>query len=62
MHYLHPGSGRIVGNNDVFYVRTRDFSQENKLIFKELVTDAKNGLFNDAFSSFNEAFNQVDLK
>lgn len=60
MHYLHPGSGRIVGNNDVFHVRTRDFSQENKLIFKELVTDAKNGLFNDAFSSFNEAFNQVD--
>ena len=61
MHYMYCGFGRIEGNNDIFYSRKRDFSPANKTIFSELVDDAKNGLFDNAFSAYDEAFSQVDL-
>ena len=36
MHYLNIGDGRIKGNNDLFYVRKRDYDSSNKNMFIEI--------------------------
>jgi|TARA_B110000438_G_C15819942_1_gene653908 hypothetical protein len=60
MHYLSTGFGRIKGNNDIFHSRRRNYSSENNDIYLELVKDAEEGLFDNAFTSYDEAFSQVD--
>lgn len=60
MHYLYSGFGRIKGNNDIFSIRKRNFRTVDPNIFTELVNDAQLGKFDNAFSAYEEAFNQVD--
>ena len=60
MHYLHNHMGRISGNNDLFKVRSRDYSIENKNIFQNLVSDAENGLFDRVSDSLKITLQQLD--
>jgi|TARA_B110000003_G_scaffold148418_1_gene149490 hypothetical protein len=60
MHYLFSGFGRIQGNNDIFGIRQRNFRTIDPNIFIELINDAQQGKFDNAFSAYEEAFNQVD--
>ena len=61
MHYLHIHMGRINGNNDIFHMRTRDYSLGNNDIFLELVRDAEDGEFDNVFPAFKDALTQLDL-
>lgn len=60
MHYLHIHMGRVHGNNDVFHVRKRDYSLENKNIFSELMEDSNNGKLDNVFPSFRKALEQLE--
>ena len=62
MHYLNIGDGRIKGNNDLFYVRKRDYDSSNKNMFIELIDDTSAKKFDCVFDSFSEAMDQVDLR
>ena len=60
MHYLYVGSGRISENNDLFYMRQRNYRSYDPNTFIDLIDDASAGKFDDAFSQYDEAFKQVD--
>ena len=62
MHYLNIGDGRIEGNNDLFYVRKRDYDSSNKNMFIELIEDTSAKKFDCVFDSFSKAMDQVDLR
>jgi hypothetical protein len=62
MHYLNTDNGRIEGNNDLFYVRKRNYNPSNKKIFFELISDAKARRFDCIFDSFTKALDQVDSR
>jgi hypothetical protein len=60
MHYLYIGFGRIRSNNDIFFIRQRNFRTADPDMFIDLVNDAENGKFDNAFDSYEQAFNQVN--
>lgn len=60
MHYLYVGFGRISSKNDIFSIRKRNFRTADPDMFTDLVRDAKNGEFDNAFEAYEEAFSQVD--
>ena len=62
MHYLNIGDGRIEGNNDLFFVRKRDYDPSNKDMFIELIDDASSKKFDCIFDSFSKAIEQVDSR
>ncbi|MDG2228698.1 MAG: hypothetical protein P8L74_01085 [Gammaproteobacteria bacterium] len=62
MHYLNIGEGRIEGNNDLFFVRKRDYDPSNKDMFIELIDDASSKKFDCIFDSFSKAIEQVDSR
>jgi hypothetical protein len=60
MNYLHIHMGRVDGNNDVFYVRKRDYSLANKNIFSELIEDSINGELDNVFPALRKALKQLE--
>jgi len=60
MHYLHPHDGKIDGNNDVFFIRQREYMDDDPEIFRELIQDSNEGKFNSLYDAYEEAYKQTN--
>lgn len=62
MHYLHPGNGRLEGNNDLFDFGKRNLYQEglHSTVLRDLTNEAEAGKFNDVTDRFAQAMSQVE--
>lgn len=61
MHYLHPGSGRLEGSNDLFGYDKRNVDRESNrsCLLSELVEEAEMGKFDNVIPKLTEAISKI---